>query len=186
MVLNRPPCDRCIKAKVACVKWGKAGGCEKCSGMKARCSRVQHGKQEMASRLQEAKETRATRNSVTVDGGATENSLLEEVKGLRAEIKEMAQGADRMAGGMDRMAGGMDRMAGSMDRMAGSFDKMTGLMAVWLKRESHTADYEANERIERMEETLDEYMVAGGSGELGESGEQSGMPPADVPDLMDL
>ena len=156
---------------------GKGRGvCEKCSGMKARCSRVQRGKQETASRLQEAKETRATRSSVTVDGGATENSLLEEVKGLRAEIKEMARGADRMAGGMDRMAG-------SMDRMAGSFDKMTGLMAAWLKRESHTADYEANERFE---ETLDDYLVAGGSGELGEKSGQESVVPLFLPEPMDL
>ena len=159
MVLNRPPCDRCIKAKVACVKWGKAGGCERCAGQKVKCSGVQKKDKEPAVVVEVPRKRRETRSSGTVDGGTV---LLEEVKGLRT---------------------GMDRMAGSMDRMAGSFDKMVGLMSEWLKRGSHTVDFEADERFE---ETLDDYLVAGGSGELGEKSGQESAVPLFLPEPMDL
>lgn len=95
--------------------------------------------------------------------------LLEEIKGLRSDITR-----------------GVDRVAGSMDKIA-------AVMGEWWRRENDLVDYAADERIERMGETegtLDEYVVAGGS---GESGEQSGEKSADLsaaalflPEPMDL
>ena len=90
---------------------------------------------------------------------------MEEIKGLRSDITR-----------------GVDRVAGSMDKIA-------AVMGEWWRRENDLVDYAADERIERMGETegtLDEYVVAGGSGESGEQSGEKSVDPLFLPEPMDL
>jgi len=153
-VLNATPCEKCVKAQEPCIKFGKMGGCVRCSGMKTKCSGVQKKEKGPAVVVEIPRRTRETRSSGSVDGGGLDKELLEEVKGLRAEMKIIA-----------------------------------GIMTEWWKRETNLADYAADERLERMGETegtLDEYVVAGGSGELGEKSGQESAVPLFLPEPMGL
>ena len=69
------------------MKFGKMGGCEMCSGMKARCSGVHRKDKEPAVVVEVPRRTRETWSSGSGDGGRFDKELLEEVKGLREEVK---------------------------------------------------------------------------------------------------
>src|SRR5271163_3888099 len=97
------------------------GGCERCSGLKVKCSGIHSKQKGLASVVEVPRKTRETRSSGSGDGVRVEKELLEGVKGMRAEMKAMA---------------------GSLDRMTGSFERAVGMISEWWKRESHIVDFE--------------------------------------------